>query len=284
MRIHLQRLTALAIIIMVLVIGLPSCKKVVKTVTDSIDGSATKTVIKTTLPVKVIPKNASKNLISNTSSLVDFGYTVIKKGRRETIEKGGRTLGSVFGNVMTCTPQFPVLRNGIIIQKKNPLLDTDLLPDFTYKVGSIIYKTNSHGSVTYVKLDVLPKSVADLGRSKSKGVVSMMNNANRNQYEAGHIIAKADGGCFSLINTFPQLIHVNQKSWKNLDFFIRENKSYIKNIEITLHRNPSTNFVESLEKSFYLKGVKKTNVFSNLPHIEQQSKVVDGIVIYGSKE
>jgi len=100
-----------------------------------------------------VGKQTIEGISSTIKSHFDDLSLILKQNKNvvDIFDNNGNLLGKLRGNQITSTP-------GFTTKSYNKLLDSKLIPNFTYKVESTIFSIDRLGRVNKISVSAFPKS------------------------------------------------------------------------------------------------------------------------------
>lgn len=216
------------------------------------------------LPTSKFGKKIYKQLSKeNEKQIIDGGFLISRLNNNATdiLSKKGEKLGTIRGNVVTASP-------GYSAKAMNSFLDVrKLLPNFTYKVENVIYKTDDLGRKIEASVSSFPKSISKKPRSSYRqGKGNFQNNGFLDSDQGGHVIPSQLGGASEAINIFPQNKFLNTGrigKWREMEKYVYDNRKFIKDYKIRFIYEGVSHRPKYIQVSFLHKGEKMTHNYSN---------------------
>jgi hypothetical protein len=195
-------------------------------------------------------------LTKNINSWASKANYTLKKNKRSisVFNADGVKLGTIVKNgehqVVT---SFPLLGKKL----PNPILDRPLLPNTTYKVKNVIYKTDKLGRPIKSSVGRITKN--DINRTSVRGKteqqIALENGGlGGNIDHGGHLMAHKFGGAKGALNIVAQLGELNLGDFKRIEDYVFRNGSKIKNYEVEAYYKGSSFRPEKFKQSFEFLG------------------------------
>jgi hypothetical protein len=232
-----------------------NCRKIIRESIKELTEDTTEKTLKT----------YSKKEISSVSKTLktyfkdsDLKFEETKNNLIKVFSKKNDLLGEIRGNTVTSFP-------GYNLNSMNKLLDKrKLLPNFTYKIENVIYKTDNIGRVVEAHASYFPKSILKKPRSSYR---QSRGNYEKNGFleidNGGHLIPNQLGGISELINIVPQNRILNNGEWKKVENFVTKNREYIKDYKVNLIYEGNSMRPKDMEVSYVFKNKKYVETFAN---------------------